>query len=46
MRIISKLIARLGENVSVIEGSASNDPSQITNNQGFNDTSIIMELTE
>lgn len=45
MRIISKLINKLGENVSVIEsGNVQQNQSAI--NMGSNDTNIIIELSE
>lgn len=44
MRIISKLINRLGENVSVIENAASQIISPIAN-VSSKDSDLIMELS-
>lgn len=47
MRIISKLINKLGENVSVIASSDNNqNDKQAANNLNNNDTDIIIELSE
>lgn len=48
MRIISKLINKLGENVSVIESSNAQASQSVINVGGgtSNDTNIIMELSE
>lgn len=45
MRIISKLINKLGENVSYIENSASQIPTQPNNYNASNDTGILIELS-
>lgn len=46
MRIISKLINNLGENVSSIDGPANRSVSQVSGGGNSNDTDLIIELSE
>lgn len=46
MRIISKLINKLGENVSVIDNTASQQDKSVVAPSNNNETDIIIELSE